>query len=87
MALVALLSTVLIQMDKIVVSRLPPLETLSYYAIAWSLSQGAVVLASPVANAMFPRPTALATVRSDDLLRRTYHLLCQLVAMLALPFD
>jgi O-antigen/teichoic acid export membrane protein len=85
MALMALLSTVLIQMDKIVVSRLLPLETFSYYAIAWALSQGAVVLASPVANAMFPRLTALATVRSDALLRRTYHLACQLVAVLALP--
>jgi O-antigen/teichoic acid export membrane protein len=85
MALMAVLSAVLFQMDKLVVSRLLPLETFGYYAVAWSLSQGAIVLASPVANAMFPRLTALATVGRGDLLRRTYHLACQLVSVLALP--
>jgi O-antigen/teichoic acid export membrane protein len=85
MALMAVISSILIQMDKLVVSRLLPLETFGYYAIAWSLSQGALVLASPVANAMFPRLTALATVGRGDPLRRTYHLACQLVAVLALP--
>jgi O-antigen/teichoic acid export membrane protein len=85
MALMALLSTILIQMDKLVVSRLLPLEAFGYYAIAWSLSQGALVLASPVANAMFPRLTAMATTGRGDPLRRTYHLACQLVAVLALP--
>lgn len=85
MALMALLSAMLIQMDKLAVSRLLPLETFSTYAIAWSLSQGALILASPVANAMFPRLTALATTGRADALKHTYHLACQLVSVLALP--
>ena len=84
-ALMALLSSILIQMDKLVVSRLLTLEAFGYYSIAWSLSQGAVILASPIAVAMFPRLTAHATVGHGDLLRRTYHLACQLAAVLALP--
>jgi len=85
MALMAVLSAMLIQMDKLVVSRLLPLESFGYYAVAWSLSSGALILASPVANSMFPRLTALTTTGRTEALKRTYHLACQLVAVLALP--
>jgi O-antigen/teichoic acid export membrane protein len=85
MAFMALLSALLIQMDKLVVSRLLPLESFGYYAVAWSLSSGALILASPVAGSLFPRFTALATTGRTGALRRAYHLGCQLVAVLALP--
>lgn len=57
--LISLVASLNTQMDKIVISRLLPVESLGYYTLAVSLSMGIVVLINPISVALLPRFTAL----------------------------
>lgn len=61
MMLIAIVSALNTQMDKIAISRFLSLESLGYYTLAISLSQGIVVLVNPIATALLPRFTAQYT--------------------------
>jgi O-antigen/teichoic acid export membrane protein len=58
MLLIALVAALNTQMDKIAISKLLSLESLGYYTLAISLSQGILVLVNPIATAILPRFTA-----------------------------
>jgi O-antigen/teichoic acid export membrane protein len=81
----AVLSTLLTQLDKLVVSRLLPLDTFAHYSLAAMLSQSPAIVAVAIATALFPRLTALAAKGHTEDLRRLYHDGCQLVCVVSLP--
>lgn len=54
------LSLVLTQLDKILLSRLLPLQAYGYYMVAWTAGTLALRAAGPVFNAYYPALTALA---------------------------
>jgi O-antigen/teichoic acid export membrane protein len=83
MAAMAALSTLFIQLDKLVISRLMPLESFGFYTLAAAISQVPLVLATPVAAAFFPRLTGMAARGDEAGLRETYRLACQLVGVIA----
>jgi O-antigen/teichoic acid export membrane protein len=85
MAAMAVLSTLLIQLDKLVVSRLLPLDTFAHYSLASALSQAPVIVAAAIAGAVFPRLTALVAAGSRDELRAMYHRSCQMAAVASIP--
>ena len=86
MAGMALLSTLLIQLDKLVVSRLLPLDAFAHYSVAAALGQAPVIVAMSIGAAVFPRLTALASAAGpSERLRHFYHAGCQLVAVSAVP--
>lgn len=58
MLLIALVSALNTQLDKVTISKLLSLENLGYYTLAVSLSQGLIILVNPVAAALLPRFTA-----------------------------
>lgn len=58
MMLIAFVSALNTQLDKITISKLLSLDNLGYYTLAVSLSQGLIVLVNPVTTALLPRLTA-----------------------------
>ena len=80
-----LFSTILKQSDKLAVSKLLPLEVFGYYTLAGALAMAPVLLAGPIALAVFPRLTGLASAGDGGSLRRIYHRSCTLVSIAAFP--
>lgn len=85
MAGMTVLSMLLIQLDKVAVSRLVPLSQFAYYSLASALAQAPIIAAAAIASAVFPRLTAIAASGGDEELRKIYHSACQLVAVIAIP--
>jgi len=81
----AVVSTILIQTDKLAVSKILPLEMLGYYTLAGVLASAPITLASPIASAVFPRLTGLVAIGDRIGLTRFYHKTCELVAVAIIP--
>lgn len=82
---ISLLSLALTQADKIVLSRLLPLDRFGYYNVAATVAAGLVVISMPLFEAVFPRFSNLAARGDDAGLRATYHAAMQLSGVLAIP--
>lgn len=81
----SILGVVLTQLDKIMLSKLLPLEQFAYYSMAATLATALYFAVSPVITAVFPRLSELAA-RSDSAdLYRTFHKSAQLIAALIFP--
>lgn len=85
MLAISLVTTVLMQIDKVLLSKLLPLESFGYYMVAAALGNGICMLVNPIQTAAFPRLSQIVAVGDDAALRSTYHLLCQIVASVSLP--
>jgi len=85
MAGVAIIFTLLTQLDKLAVSRLLSLEMLGYYTLAVALASVPTMLGSPVALAVFPRLTVLSTQRDRVGLALLYQRTCSLVSLASIP--
>ena len=79
---ITVMSLLLTQMDKIVLSRLLSLENFGYYALAATVAAALQITTGPIVAAFFPRFTELYTRRDDNTLAEAYHLGAQLVAVL-----
>ena len=73
------------QMDKILLSKMFPLEEFGYYCLAAALGGGILFLIYPIASAFFPRFTSLVALHNEDALVLLYHQGCQLVSALVFP--
>ncbi|MDP9052969.1 MAG: oligosaccharide flippase family protein [Acidobacteriota bacterium] len=82
MMAITLLSLLLTQVDKILLSRLLTLEMFGYYALAGTVAGGLYTLTGPITAAFYPRFTALATRRDEIRSRTTYHQGAQWVTVL-----
>jgi O-antigen/teichoic acid export membrane protein len=82
---IAVLSTILTQVDKIVLSTLLPLELFGYYALASTVAMSLARLYTPVFFSIYPRFTQLVSVNDQAELARLYHQSCQFMAVLILP--
>ncbi|NPV06370.1 MAG: oligosaccharide flippase family protein [Anaerolineae bacterium] len=85
MAGITVLSGVLTQIDKLVVSRTFTLEVLGYYSLASVVAQVPLLLSRPMTNALFPRMTELVSANDLSRLVVLYHRSSQVVAALVLP--
>jgi len=73
------------QVDKLILSRLLPLESFGYYTLAYVVSSGLLLSILPVFNALFPRFSAIAATGNEGELSRLYHLGTQFTASLLFP--
>lgn len=82
---ISLVTLLLTQTDKILLSTLLPLERFGHYTLATSVASVSVFVAGPVFNAVFPRFSQL--VSRDDIKQLTtlYHRTCQLTSVAILP--
>jgi O-antigen/teichoic acid export membrane protein len=72
----------LTQLDRVIISRALPLESLGYYTMAASVSSSVLFLATPVFNAILPRVTQLASAGRSDELFGFYRAAVQVLAVL-----
>ncbi|MNK73874.1 Polysaccharide biosynthesis protein [compost metagenome] len=80
-----LISTLLIQADKVVASNLLPLTSLGYYMLAGTLALIPVSAATPIGMALFPRFTELVACGDREQLVALYHRATQLLALFIIP--
>lgn len=85
MALMSVFTVLSVQLDKILVARYISLDVFACYALANALSQVPVLVAGPIAVAVFPRLTALVARSLREETEVVYHRACQLVAVVAIP--
>jgi len=82
MMAITFLALLLTQMDKILLSRLLPLESFAHYALAGLVAGGLYSLTGPIIGAYYPRFTQLAAKGDEVPLRAAYHQGAQLVTVL-----
>lgn len=79
---ITLLALLLTQVDKMLLSRLLPLEMFGYYTLASVVAGGLYMFTTPIAGAFLPRFTELHTRNDAAALTFAYHLSSQLVTVL-----
>jgi len=82
---ISVLSVILTQVDKIILSRVLALEAFGYYSLASRVAAALFYLIGPVTTAYFPRFAQLTAGEHMDELARTYHKGCQVMAVAVLP--
>ena len=78
-------ATLLMQTDKIILSRMLTLEAFGYYALASTVAGALYRVSNPVFVSFFPRFTELITLRDTEGLKIAYHAGAQLIAVLVAP--
>ncbi len=82
---ITLLVTVLTQTDKIVLSKMLPLEIFGYYSLATAIASALNYVSNPIFSAMFPRfSQAIASGNATEM-ASLYHKSSQLMAALVAP--
>lgn len=85
MAAITFTAVVLAQMDKILLSKILPLEAYGYYMLAWRLTTGLYYIVFPVSTAFFPKFSQLVALGDRDELARLYHRSSQFLSVVLLP--
>jgi len=85
MAGIALFAMVLVQMDKVVLSKLISLESFGYYVLAGTVANGLQLFILPIFTAVFPRFSGLFAGGEVASIRRLYHDCSQLMTTLVVP--
>lgn len=82
---IGLISSLLMQLDKIILSKMLSLEIFGYYAIANTVSMNIYRLFGPIYSAVFPRLTNLVAAGAKKELADFYHKSAQLLALAVFP--
>lgn len=82
---ISVMSVVLTQVDKIILSTVLSLEAFGYYSLASRVAASLFFLIGPVTTAYFPRFSQLTGNDHRDELARVYHKGCQLMSLAVLP--
>jgi O-antigen/teichoic acid export membrane protein len=85
MLLGALLTLLLTQADKLVISKLLPLKQLGYYTLASTVAGGLIQLMAPMNTAVYPKLTEQVTRRDHAGLARTYLAACEWMSIVLVP--
>lgn len=82
---VTFLAVLLTQTDKLLLSRLLPLDQLGYYLLASSMATGMYLAIGPVTQAIYPVLVRLVAETAVDRLSGAYHNASQVVSVLLAP--
>ena len=85
MGAITVVTLILVQLDKIILSKMVPLEMLGYYTLAGLVSNGLAMLGGPIFHALFPSFSELVAKGDFRKLREIYHRGSQLMAVAVLP--
>lgn len=80
-----LLVLLLMQVDKIILSRVLSLEAFGYYTLAGTVAAALTLLTLPISQAFYPRFTELVTKGDITGLIKIYHQSAQLISVLIVP--
>ena len=82
---ISLVTILLTQLDKIILSKILTLEMFGYYMLAFNMANALNNLVSPVFSALFPKFSQLVAIGEESKLVTLYHKGCQLLSVLVLP--
>lgn len=82
---ITVLSIILTQTDKIILSKLLPLEQFGYYAMASVAATALGVVVNPLFSAVFPRFSQLVAAGDVEAIKHLYHKSCQVMSVVVLP--
>jgi len=82
---VSVLSVILMQMDKIILSRILSLEMFGYYTLASVAAGGLYIMFGPMFFALFPRFSQMVAQNDVEGQKRLYHNGSQLMSVMILP--
>ena len=80
---VNVLSVVLTQLDKVLLSRLLSLESFGYYMLATVVAASLSIVIGPITQALYPRMVELVSAQDDRGFAEVYHLGAQLVSLIS----
>ena len=80
-----ILSLILTQSDKIIMSKMLSLEMFGYYTLATTMGLSLLRIMYPVASSVYPNFIKLASLGEIASLSELYHKSCQLMSILLLP--
>ena len=81
----SILSLLLMQVDKVILSRVLSLEMFGYYSLAGTVASILTMLMVPIYQAYFPRFTQLVTLEDNVGVARSYHQGAQLMSVFVIP--
>ena len=81
----SIFGVILTQMDKVILSKILPLDLFGYYMLASMVGMSLSRLYTPVFFSIYPRLTQLVSINNVDELKRFYHSVSQFFAVLILP--
>jgi O-antigen/teichoic acid export membrane protein/glycosyltransferase involved in cell wall biosynthesis len=84
-AAITFLALLLTQVDKILLSRILPLETFGFFMLAVTICTVLSMVFGPICNAIYPRMVAAVTAGTTEALSRMYHRTAQLLTALVVP--
>ncbi len=82
---ISLVTVILTQLDKIILSKMLTLEMFGYYMLAFSVANALHGLVNPIFSGLFPRFTQLVASAEESNLVTLYHKGCQLLSIFVLP--
>lgn len=82
---IAVLSTILTQLDKVIFSKMLSLEAFGYYTLAGVVAMSLYRITGPVWSAIYPKFTQLVSISDTEGLKLLYHKSCQIMSVLILP--
>lgn len=85
MSAISVVTLVLTQMDKVILSNLLTLKNFGYYALASVVANGLSTLFGPIFTAVFPSFSRLVVLGDQVELKQLYHRSCQMVSVVVLP--
>lgn len=84
---ISLTAIILTNLDKIILSKILPLENFGEYAFVTTLATSVTLLSGPLFSSHFPRLAQLVTKDQPSELIDFYHLSAQKLALLIIPFS
>jgi O-antigen/teichoic acid export membrane protein len=82
---ISLVSIVLMQADKVILSTMLTLEDFGYYNLAGTVASGVGLVTSPIFTPVFPRFSQLVSQNKEVELIALYHKTCQFLSLLLIP--
>ncbi|VVM48745.1 hypothetical protein PS664_00662 [Pseudomonas fluorescens] len=82
-----ILAFLLMQVDKIILSKILPLKEFGCYMLAWTVGSVAFRLVSPVFNVYYPKLVSLVTTRNNVETFSTFTRASQVLSLLVIPFS
>jgi O-antigen/teichoic acid export membrane protein len=82
---VTVVSMILTELDKLVISKQLSLEAFGYYSLSWQIAGSLYLISSPVFSALFPAFARHASKHDTRRLAESYHHAAQLISVLVLP--
>ena len=86
LSITSFFATIIKQLDKILVSRLLPLEQMGYYMTATTVTNNLIKLVNPTIASVFPRMSSLFFQKNDKVLGELYHKATQVTQIVIAPF-